>query len=139
MPTGGSWYAYLVIRRNGNDAYRPKIFVGSDGSVRVHSGVVTDNIESSLGAAVVVPGLTFQPGAWIWLRTQVSGSDPTTIKVKAWAAGQPEPSGWQFTATDSASTLQSPGAVGMRAYLGSQVTNAPIVVKVDDLEVDALP
>jgi hypothetical protein len=43
----------------------------------------------------------------------------------AWADGSPEPNTWQYTATNSAAGLQSAAAAGLRAYLGSGVTNGP--------------
>jgi glucose/arabinose dehydrogenase len=139
LTAGGNWYAYLVIRRQGTSAYQPKIIVAADGTVSVQAGQVVNGTESSLGAAVAVPGLSFTPGSYVWIRAQVSGSSPTTIKVKAWADGQAEPANWQFSATSSAAALQTAGAVGLRAYIGSQATSAPLVVNFDDLAATATP
>ena len=135
--TGGSWYAYLVLRRQGTSAYQPKIIIAADGTVSVQAGVVVNGKETSLGAAVVVPGLTFTPGSFIWLRAQVSGTNPATIQVKAWADGQAEPPNWQFSATNSAAAVQTPGGAGLRAYVGGQVLNTPLVVTFDDFAVNA--
>jgi hypothetical protein len=51
------------------------------------------------------------------------------------AAGQPEPSGWFQTATNTTSTLQGPGAVGLRGYLSGSATNAPVTLAFDDFSV----
>jgi glucose/arabinose dehydrogenase len=133
----GNWYAYIQLRRNGTSAFQPKIIVNANGTVSVQAGALVNGTESSLGAAVVVPGLTFTPGTEIWLRAQVSGTNPTTIKVKAWLDGQAEPVNWQFSATSNAAALQTAGSVGLRTYAGSQVTNTPLVVTFDDFAVTA--
>ncbi len=136
---GGNWYGYLMLRHQANSAYQPKIIVHADGTVSVQAGLLIDGSESPIGAAVVVPGLTYTPGTAIWLRAQVSGTSPTTINVMAWADGQPEPLAWQFTATNSNAALQSAGAIGLRAYIGGHVEDAPVVVSFDDLAVTTTP
>ena len=133
--TGSPAYAYLLLRRNGGNGYRPKLIFNTNGTVSVHVGALVNNAESPLGAAVVVPGLT--QNGYIWIRAQVLGSNPTTINVKAWADGQPEPAAWQFTATDSRAALQGAGGVGLRAYLAPGSTNTPYSFRFDDLNVTA--
>jgi hypothetical protein len=134
-PTGGALYAYGVVRRSANNAYRPKLIMHPNGSVAVHAGVVVNNIESSIASSVTVAGLSHAASSFIWVRAQVTGSSPTTIRVKAWAAGQTEPSGWQFSATNSTSGVQSAGALGLRAYASSSLGNAPITFSFDDFTV----
>ncbi len=136
-PTGGSLFVYLPVRRSGPNAYRPKAILHPNGTVSVHAGIVINNTESSLGAAVVVGGLTHAANTFIRLRAQVSGANPTTISVRAWADGAPEPATWQFVAVNSAAEVQQPGAVGVRAYLHGGATNAPLIVSVDDLLVES--
>jgi len=130
---GGSQYAYLAVRQVGTSAYRPKLIFSPSGQVSVHAGVVVNGAENSLGTAVTLAGVTHAANAFIWLRAQVTGVNPTTIQVKAWPDGQAEPSTWQFTATNSASTLQAAGAVGVSTYMSSTITNAPVRFSFDDL------
>jgi len=133
VASGGAYYVYAVARRNGNNAYRPKVILNVNGTVSAHAGVVINNSESSLGPAVVVPGLTQAAGSFIWVRAQVSGADATTIRVKAWADGAPEPIAWQFSVQDSTAGVQGPGGVGLRTYLAGNVNNGPVVFGFDDL------
>jgi hypothetical protein len=128
-----------VTRRDGNNAYRPKIILRSDGTVAAHAGVLISNSESSVAPAVTVPGLTQVAGGVIWVRAQVTGANPTTIRVKAWADGQPEPSVWHFEATNSAPAVQGPGGVGLRVYIGTTVSNSPVLFEFDDFVVTGLP
>jgi len=137
LAVGGAQYVYAVARRNGGNAYRPKIILNTNGTVAVHAGVVVNNSESSVAPAVTVPGLTHTPNGFIWVRAQLSGSSPTTIRVKAWADGQAEPGTWHFTATNSTAAVQTAGGVGLRAYISS--TNVPITFAFDDFSVTSLP
>jgi hypothetical protein len=130
---------YGIVRRNGNHAYRPKIILAPNGTIAVHCGVVVNNSESSVAPAVTVPGLTQAVNSYVWVRAQVTGSSPTTIRVKAWADGQAEPGNWQFTATNSTSVVQGPGGVGLRLYMSGGTSNAPVTFGFDDFRVTALP
>ncbi len=135
VAAGGRYYVYAVARRNGNSEYRPRLLFNADGSVSVNASVLTNGSESSLGAAVAVAGLSQSADGFIWLRAQVTGASPTTIRVKAWADGEAEPAGWQFSATNSHAAVQVAGAVGLRAYISRSVSTAPVVVSFDDYSV----
>lgn len=50
------------------------------------------------------------PGGWYWLRLRVQG---TAVMLRAWADGQPEPAGWQVSATD---TGIPSGSAGLYTY-----------------------
>ena len=137
MPTGGAYFVYGVARRNGTNEYRPKFRLRNDGVLLVQASRVIGNVETAIGPEVVVSGLSPTAGSFIWFRAQVVGTSPTTIRVKAWADGQAEPATWQFTATDSSAELQVTGGSGLRAYIGGNVTSAPVLFKFDDLAVVA--
>jgi hypothetical protein len=61
---------------------------------------------------------------------QLVGANPTTIRLRAWADGQPEPGTWPYVATDSTAALQGSGAVGLLARLSSSATG-PLNVSYD--------
>lgn len=88
-----------------------------------------------MGPEIQVPGLTAVPGTALSVRVQTIGSSPTLVRMRVWTAGAAEPSTWAASQTDSQSELQAAGAVGLRAYLGSTVTNPPVLVSFDDLVV----
>ncbi|MFD4420054.1 PKD domain-containing protein [Agromyces sp. NPDC058484] len=116
-------------------AYQAKIVLRSSGAVGI--SLVRVNAsgggEVTLAPAINVPGLTYAAGDRLNLRLQAIGTSPTTLNLKVWKAGAAEPSAWQRTATDSTAGLQAPGSIGMRAYLSSSSTNAPVVASIDDL------
>jgi len=135
-PAGDAYWVYAVVRRNGGNEYRTKIRIQANGSVGVHASRVLSNNESPLGSEVAVPGLKLNANSFIWVRSQVIGSGPTTLRVKAWAAGQAEPPGWQYSQTDNTSQLQGSGSAGLRVYLGPKVSVAPVLFSIDDYSIE---
>ncbi len=85
-----------------------------------------------------MPNISQQANSFVRLRFQVVGANPTTLRRKAWADGQAEPSNWRYNATDRASSLQTVGAVGLRAYLSSTASKAPVVFSFDDFRVTSV-
>lgn len=124
-------YLNVYLRGSGGwqNAYRPKNGYGlqlssTSGTVTVQrniNGTVT-NLHSIAGAQSVTTSKQ-------WLRLQVSGS---TIQFKIWTDGQPEPTGWTSSDTDSAVT--APGQLYLSVVRGATNTGAKSV-GFDDLQV----
>jgi hypothetical protein len=133
---GANYFIYAVARRNTNNEYRPRVIFNADGSVSVGASVLVGGSETRLGSPVVT-GLTQAAGQFIWVRAQVTGANPTTIQVKAWADGQAEPAAWQFSVTDAQAAVQGAGAVGLRIYVPGAVSTAPVMFSFDDYSVIA--
>jgi PKD repeat protein len=124
-------YVYIDGRRvSTNNEYDARIRLTPAGGVAVeltkYAGSAT---ATAISSEVTLAGVTFTPGTRINVRFQVSGTSPTTLKVKVWAAASPEPAAWTITATDTSSGLQAAGAVGLTTYLSGSTTNAPTTVK----------
>jgi CSLREA domain-containing protein len=131
---GNNQIAFFLARSiSNNTEYRGQLRISTSNSVFIRALKVVNGSQTNLGTEITVPGLTYSAGSYIWMHGQVVGTNPTTIRLKAWADGQAEPSGWQFTVTDSEPSLQVAGSVGLRSYLASGVTNAPVVFTFDDL------
>jgi hypothetical protein len=135
--TGGGIYLYTLARRVvGEGDYRTKIRLLSNSSVSLAvDRADSAGVETNILRATTVPGLTYAAGDQLRLRTQVVGTSPTTLHAKVWRAGTPEPATWLLSGTDATPVLQIAGGFGLRTYLSSTVTNAPITISVDDLEV----
>jgi PKD repeat protein len=130
-PTGGGTYWGVVLRKVGNSEYRLRL--------RVRPGITNLQIlRVSGGAETVLEAITL-PGEYAansvaHFRFRATGSGTTTLQGRVWFDGAAEPGTWQIQATDStAGTLQGPGGVGVHAYVTSTITNAPIVMSVDNL------
>ena len=124
-------YVYVDGRRvSTNNEYDARVRLTPAGGVAVeltkYAGSAT---ATAISSEVTLAGVTFTPGTQINVRFQVSGTSPTTLKVKVWAASSPQPSAWTLTATDSSAGLQAAGAVGLTTYLSGSTTNAPTTVK----------
>jgi CSLREA domain-containing protein len=136
LAAGSNQCAFFIGRSASSGAeYRGQVRIGSNNAVYIRATKAVSGNHIMLGTEYQLPGLTYSPGIYIWMAGQIVGTNPTTIQLKAWADGQAEPSSWQFTVTDSEPSLQAAGAVGLRAFLASGVTNAPVTFTFDDLSV----
>ena len=133
--TGGGTYASTVLRYvSPSTDYRVRLRLLADSRVVAQIMRRSGGVESVL-AAKAVPGLVYTPGKPINLSSRVSGQSPTSLSVKAWAAGSPEPSTWFLTAKDATPGLQVQGSIGLHVYLSASATSAPQSVRFDDLVV----
>ncbi len=130
--TGGGVYLGVIGRRTSAGDYRGNIRLLPNGVVRV--GVArasSTGVETALQSAVAIPEFPSNTGR-LAVRLQVTGSAPTTLRLKVWPATGPEPASWQSTATDSTAGLQGPGSTGIRAYLSGTSGTGATTVRVDD-------
>ena len=137
----GSGTSLTVIGRrvSANSDYRMQIRVRSDRQVEVQLIRIDSGAVSYL-VGTRIPSFTYDPGDDLELRFQVNGTSPTQFRVKVWAGGTNEPSGWLLSRTDSASAIQVPGSIGLMAYVAGTNTNGPIAVRFRDfLVVPVMP
>lgn len=129
----GSWVNLIARSTSPTQEYRGRVrFSGSSVYAAVHR--VAGGSPVVLVPEVVVPGITSTPGTVYRVRFSVSGTAPTTLRLKVWANGTPEPVGWNVQATDSTPVLQGPGAVGLHAYAQGAVAY-PMTFAFDDVAV----
>ena len=139
-PTGSGIFLSAIGRRVASaGAYQAKIVLRVGGAVGISLVRVNSSGggEVALGTAINVPGLTYAAGDRLNVRLQVVGTSPTTLNLKVWKVGTPEPAAWQRTATDATADLQASGGIGLRSYLSSTATNAPVITSIDDLVLTA--
>ncbi|HMO57354.1 MAG TPA: hypothetical protein PKC19_08365, partial [Roseiflexaceae bacterium] len=136
QPVGGTGqYIYLVARQiNSTTSYRAQVQITPAGAARLQMLKLVNGTTTLIGNEVVLAG-TYQPGRFIKLRLQLSGASPTSIRLRAWWDDLAEPGTWQIQATDSEPLLQQAGAVGLRTYLSTLVSNVPLTVIFDDFVV----
>lgn len=123
----GNLFAYAVMRRNSGREYVAKLRLAPDRSVFVQLSRIGTS-EVALSPMLRVAGLSYTAGTKLHMRAVAVGSNPTRLQAKIWSAEQTEPDAWQVSVADSEAGLQRRGAVGIRTYTGSSVTNAPIRV-----------
>lgn len=115
----------------GTAAYGARLRVNPNGSLAVQ--LMRD--------AVVLGGgnvpITISPGSPVSVRAETTGTSPTTLRVRVWRAGTPEPTVWSYVVTDSTAALQAAGAVRLGTYLWANATNGPVTVSYDDVVVSS--
>ena len=128
-------YIRLVGRHvSANNEYQATVRIAGSGVPALSIGAEKNSATIvTLSTAPPVPGLVLTAGAVLNTRFQVTGTNPTTLRLKVWAAGTAEPTAWQTTATDSFAALQAPGSIGVAPYLSSGSTNAPVVLRLANL------
>lgn len=90
-------------------------------------------VDYSLG---VLTGYT--QGRKINVRLRTEGSAPTVVSTRCWYADQPEPTGWQKTASDSSAATQVAGRPKLVGYLTSSETTLPQRIAVHDFKMTGL-
>ncbi|WP_284549728.1 PKD domain-containing protein [Aestuariimicrobium sp. T2.26MG-19.2B] len=133
--TGGANPHVTVIGRQvGSSYYGGRVRFEATGALRLYA--LRD--ETALGSSYLLPNVTYQAGDVVHVKVEVSGTNPTTVKVKAWLNAGTEPTAWQITSTDSTSTMQVAGSVGVKATVGSTSTNPSTRFIFDNYKVTAI-
>ena len=130
-PIGGSAFAYLVGRWRKDSEIRLKVRVGEDGGVALQATSIVDGAETGVGEEVPLSGVILAAGSVLKIRGQIVGA-PAALRMRAWLGGTEEPTTWPVQRVTKGPGLDGAGHVGVRTYLGGRVTNAPIVIAVDD-------
>lgn len=131
--TGGGTYLSVLGRRvSSSSNYQANIRFEGSGAVTARLSAISGGTETVLVRSSSSL-LTYTPGQAVRIRLQVTGTSPTTVRLKVWADGASEPASWQLSATSSTTALQAPGSIGLSQYLSTTSTSAPLVLSVDDL------
>jgi PKD domain-containing protein/concanavalin A-like lectin/glucanase superfamily protein len=134
---GNGAYVWITGRRiTGAGEYRARVRLMPDGRVALMLlRLNADGTDTTLVAEQVITGLSYAPGTALSVRVQVTGTAPTTVRAKVWAAGTTEPAAWQQSVTDDGAGLQAAGSVRLNTFLSGSSTSAPVVISVDDYRV----
>ncbi len=135
LPGGSTSYvdASLLLRRVGTAQYRAIVRVLPTGGVRGALYRVVGSTGATLGGLLTVPGITYAPGDQLNVRARATGTSPTTLRLKVWRVGTPEPTAWLSTVQDATAGLQAAGSVGLMGYVPSATTNPPVQLRFDAL------
>ncbi|CAN5139058.1 hypothetical protein BH09ACT10_BH09ACT10_02170 [soil metagenome] len=136
VPTGSGAYLDVIGRRiSTNNEYRARLVMASTGRITAQLTALrgTSSAVALALAVTLPPTITYGPNTQLHVRMQVTGTNPTTVRLKVWPATDAEPAAWQTTATDTTPALQAPGAIGLTSYLSGSVTNGPIVLRLDNV------
>jgi CSLREA domain-containing protein len=132
-------HTMLVARHvNGNSEYRGRVTVSSIGRISLRASRIVQNSETVLSSEVSLPVTTinYTHNTFMWVRMQAMGNNPTTIRMRVWPDGQPEPATWHYSVNDSTALLQASGNIGFRSYVSDNskyLLAQPVNVSFDDL------
>lgn len=138
----GNGYYRMQLVWNANNGH-PQLFLrAQDDSGKSPPGHF--KVEKNLG---IDPTVDFPKGApyTYHVMVQITGSNPTSVALKAWKVGATEPTAWQLTGTDTGDYgPQSAGPVGVRASADLQSAASSFLpvtshVKIENLVVTKLP
>lgn len=132
-PNGDGQFVSIIGRDRGSSNYEAKVRVTGTGQVTVWLARTVNGSSSVIEHTT--PSMTLSAGGTLALRLQVTGTSPTTVRAKVWKDGSAEPSGWTVSGSDGSSALQQAGSVGLWSYASSNMTNGPISVRFDQLNV----
>jgi PKD repeat protein len=123
VPTGGGAMVYVGARQvDATTAYKARVRVLADGSVRAGLVQFSGGTETLIGAEVLLPGVTYTPGMELAVRVKATGTGTTDLSLSVWAAGTAEPATPTLTRTDATAALQAPGAISLGGYLSGSAT-----------------
>src|ERR671920_115206 len=95
-PSGGSVRVMLVARRQGSEefanAYRAAVEIWPNGTILYGGRKLVSGQSLTIGQAATAP-FAFAAGTRYSVRAQVTGSQPTVLRVKLWRAGPVGPAG----------------------------------------------
>lgn len=113
---GAGEYVKLELRRqSGGAAYRVGVQVLPNGKMIAGFSRVRGYQEEQIGSYRTLPQRALA-GQKVYLDAIVTGSKPTTLQMRAWTAGTPNPA-WQLTFRDSSSRqVLGRGSVGFTIY-----------------------
>ena len=131
--TTGTAFLEVTGRRVGtNLEYDGLVKIASSGVVSAGLRRFTGTASAADVTAAVPTGIAYTAGMSLKVRVQVTGTAPTTLRMKVWPASAAEPANWLVTGSDSTASLQAAGAPGLRGYLSGTTTILPILWQVDD-------
>ena len=137
VANGGGVHVNIAPRKTAAGEYRAKLRFSATGVVTVSVARLVGTTET-LVANRVLTGYTHTPGATLDLRVRtVSTGASTTVQMKVWPQGQPEPIDWFVAATDGDPGLQGTGQLAITTYVSGTATNGPIGIGFDHLSVVA--
>jgi hypothetical protein len=139
LPVGGRAFTYLSIRRTDRAEYLAKLSFAEGGAAFLEAAVLRHgavDIETSLAGEIKLADSLQSPRQWFTLDVEIEGTNPTTVRLRAWGDGG-RPVDWLLSVEDASPELQTAGITGVRAALGGGVQHTPYVTLIDDLRVTA--
>lgn len=112
-------------------AYSATIDLSESGEVTVSLEAVTQAGAQTIAGPVLVSDVA--SGMDIRIRAEVIDTDPATIRLDVWPAGEPEPAAWQAQVSDWTAQLQRAGTIAIGWSSSSSQSDTESLLTFDDL------
>ncbi|MDO9379201.1 MAG: PKD domain-containing protein [Nocardioidaceae bacterium] len=132
---GGGAFASLAVRSSATGDYRAKVKVNSTGTLVLYLTRTAGTAETALQTVNLPSTTRLAAGESLRVRLQATGTGTTTLRARVWKVGSAEPTTWQASTTDTTTSLQTAGGVALVSYLAGTVSNTPVVLGWDNLQV----
>lgn len=135
IPADGQLAVFALLRAaDDRSAYRLGLHLDAAGEVEATVDSLVDGRSRRIGSGVLIPITPSVAPPAIRLRVEAVGSDPTTLRLRAWADGDAEPAGWQLSVIDWTGALQASGSAGVAWRLESAI-DAQLALAFDQINV----
>jgi len=135
-PSGTIQFSYLIARiQEIHTLYYGMVSFDASGNVYLQLFRHVQDISTAITSSQRASNCTHTANKYFWVRMQVFGSNPTTLRMKVWEQGQTEPTDWLCSTTDSTSVIQGSGHVGLRSAVDFNYDDLPIKYYFDDFQV----
>jgi hypothetical protein len=130
-PAQGDAQICVVLRAlDDGSEYRATVHLSPADSAALSVEARSSSDSVTVAGPIVVPGA----GAGLMrVRATVEGSDPATIRMRAWMTSDPEPDFWHLSIVDWTGNLQAAGSVGIAWSLDGDPSGRPLTLRFDDL------
>jgi hypothetical protein len=139
---GNDLHVHAIARRvSGTDFYRLQVGFNGAGHVSLLPQKVVNRVPTSVGAQINTALPAWSAANAYWVKFQVLGTNPTTLRGKVWRNGDAEPAAWAFSRTDTQAVLQHPASsVAFRSFLVAGYTGTlPVEVRVHEFRSSVIP
>jgi putative cell wall-binding protein len=139
---GDDLHVHAIARRvSGVDFYRLQVGFNGAGHISLLPQKVVNRTPTGIGAQINTALASWTAGNTYWVKFQVLGTSPTTLRGKVWQAGNTEPGGWAFSRTDSQAVLQqAASSVAFRSFLvAGYSATLPVEVRVHEFRSEPAP
>jgi PKD repeat protein len=140
LPDGATskYVLQVYARRNdrvsdGDNYYRYRLRI-SRSAIELR---IEKNVNGVLAAVTDVTTIaaTFDPNARWWIRWEAFGTSPaTTVRMRVWKDGTPEPTIWHRSAVHDEPGLDLSGTTGVRFQPPADQVSFPVRLYIDDLQ-----
>ena len=123
----------VAVRHSDTSDYQFNLKITAKRRVRLYVTRRVDGTTTRLGAAYVVPRLTYAARDVLRLQVAVSGAPTASLDARVWKVGTRRPASPQVVRTDSTPDLAGAGGLGLHGLFAGKAAKTPYQMRFDNL------